>query len=106
MRRLRDDATVAYFEERGLQPARVSHRFDGTVELTWHVDDCDERYVRLTSSAHGEDHVLVARDLRAVDACVLDDRREIFDWVSSRLVLLAAASRGQQRGVEARGEAT
>jgi hypothetical protein len=100
MRRLRDDATVAYFEERGLQPARVSHRFDGTVELTWHVDDCDER------SAHGEDHVLVARDLRAVDACVLDDRREIFDWVSSRLVLLAAASRGQQRGVEARGEAT
>jgi hypothetical protein len=102
MRRLRDDATVAYFEGRGLQPARVVHRFDGTTELAWHVDDCDERYVRVTSSVHGEDHVLVARDLRAVDACVLDDRREIFDWVSSRLVRLAAASRGQQRGVEVR----
>jgi hypothetical protein len=99
MRRLRDDATIAHFEKHGLQPARVAHRHDGTVELTWHVDDCDDRYVRLTSSARGEDHVLVSRDLRVVEACVLDDREEIFAWVYSHLVTLSKSVLDRERGV-------
>lgn len=82
----------SFFRGRGLSPTKLVARHDGTSELTWHVDDCDDRYVRATSSARGGDHVLVCRDLRAVESVVLGDRAEIFDWVSSHLVGLARSS--------------
>jgi hypothetical protein len=87
----RDGETIAYFAERDLPPCRVVHRHDETVELTWRVDDCYERYVRVTSSVRGDEHVLVCRDLRTVAAAVLDARGEIFDWVRTHLQRLREA---------------
>jgi hypothetical protein len=78
---------ITYFADRALHPVRVVRRHDGTVELTWRVDDCDDRFVRVTSSVHGAEYVLVSRDRRHVDACVLQDCREIFDWVSLHLAV-------------------
>jgi hypothetical protein len=89
VRSQRDFDTFTYFADRDLHPVRVVRRHDGTVEFTWRVDDCDDRYVRATSSAHSDDYVLVSRDLRVVDACVLQECWEIFDWVSSHLSSMA-----------------
>jgi hypothetical protein len=98
LRPQRDAATIAYFEERSLAPGRVAHRYDGTVELTWHVDDCDERYVRVMSSTRGSDHVLVSRDRRVVDAVVLAGAGEIFEWVKAHLEVLSKSSLESRRG--------
>jgi hypothetical protein len=92
VRSQRDFDTITYFADRDLHPARVVRRHDGTVEFTWRVDDCDDRYVRATSSAYGDDYVLVSRDRRVVDACVLQECWEIFDWVSSHLAGMVKAS--------------
>jgi hypothetical protein len=98
MKSKRHGEVVACFTARNLSPAKIVHRHDGTVELTWHVDDCDERYVRVTSSVHGDDHVLVSRNLRVVEACVLQGCEEIFDWVSARLVGLFNSRSQRQVG--------
>lgn len=91
VRSQRDIDTITYFADRDLHPARVVRRHDGTVEFTWRVDDCDDRYVRVTSSVHSDDYVLVSRNLRTVDASVFRDRREIFEWVSSHLAGMVKA---------------
>jgi hypothetical protein len=87
-----------YFSSRHLGPNRRCSRYDATLELTWHVDDCDDRYVRLTSSVEGDDCVLVSRDLRVVEACVLQDQEEIFRWVRSHLVSLSKSSLNHRYG--------
>jgi hypothetical protein len=94
----RNKDLVAVFARGNLVPTRELRRYDGTLDLTWHVDDCDERYVRLTTSSHGDDSVLVVRDLRAVDSVVLSDLPEIFEWVRSRLARLSAPSRLPEPG--------
>jgi hypothetical protein len=91
VRSQRDFDTITYFADRDLYPARVVRRHDGTVEFTWRVDDCDDRYVRATSSVHSDDYVLVSRNLQTVDARVLKDRWEIFEWVSSHLAGMVKA---------------
>lgn len=100
----RDGATIAYFTEHDLPPCRVVHRHDRTVELTWVVDDCDDRYVRVTSSVHGDDHVLVCRNSRVVEACVLGTLEEIFSWVSSHLTAMFESILSREHGALARGE--
>ena len=77
---------IQYFWDNDLPPTRHVVRHDGTVELVWHVDDCDERYVRATSTQRSVDYVLVSRNLREVASAVLSDLREIHSWVRSHLV--------------------
>lgn len=78
-----------FFRDRGRGPNRVVRRYDGTLEMTWHVDECDDRYVRLTTSVLSGDCVVVCRDLRDVEADVLGDVGEVFLRVSYYLSHLA-----------------
>jgi hypothetical protein len=105
-RSMRDSATVAYFAERSLGPSREVRRYDGTADLTWHVDDCDDRYVRATSSVYSDDYVLVSRNLRFVECRILGSIGEIFEWVKSHLVRLSKSSLDSQHEVASLAEGT
>jgi hypothetical protein len=106
VRSVRDSATVAYFTERSLGPSREVRRYDGTADLTWHVDDCHDRYVRATSSVYSNDYVLVSRNLRLVECCILGSIGEIFEWVRSHLAGLSRSSLDLQHSVASPGEVT
>ena len=84
---IRKGEILGYFREHGLDPS-ICHRFDGTLELTWRVDDNGDRYVRLTTSVHSSDCAVVYRNFRVVEAVVLNDLKQMFEWVRIRLLLM------------------
>jgi hypothetical protein len=75
-----------YFRKHELEPAKINHRYDRTIELIWHVDDVDDRYVRLTTSANSTDCAIVARNLRAIESVVLGDLKSMLEWTRDHLL--------------------
>lgn len=69
---------VERFERAGQGPTKVVRALDGKVRLAWYVDDDDDRYVELTSSAReGAGYLLVVRDRSLAEAVVLYTSSEV-----------------------------
>ncbi len=83
---IRNSEILGYFREHELEPAQIIHRYDHTLELSWHIDDDPDRYVRLTTSVNSNDCAIVARNHRDVEAVVLDDLKQMKDWVGDHLL--------------------
>jgi len=80
------------FDQKNLRPDKVAHRVNGTLSLSWHVDDNDDRFVGVSSSVNFEDFMLLMRDGRKVEAVVLNDADQIVSWVRQRLIDLKSRS--------------
>ncbi len=87
---IRNSEILGYFREHELEPAQIIHRYDHTLELSWHVDDDPDRYVRLTTSVNNNECAIVSRNHRNFEAVVLDDLKQMFDWVSEHLLRMNA----------------
>ncbi len=92
---IRNSEILGYFREHELEPAQIIHRYDHTLELSWHVDDNLDRYVRLTTSVSSNDCAIVFRNYREVEVVVIDDLKQMFDWVGEHLLRMTASDRGR-----------
>ena len=77
------------FKTARLSPNRVAHLYIGTVMLTWHADDDDDRFVAVTESAKGTSYLGVSRDGGRAEAVVLYLPEQVFAFVVNRLSALA-----------------
>ena len=85
------------FSEVRFSPNKISHLFNGTTTLAWHVDDDDDRYVQVTDSvAKPTSYLVVSRDGKQARACLASSFAELFgivsDWTTT--LHLESKSRG------------
>jgi hypothetical protein len=76
------------------RPALIVNHINGTSSAIWHIDDDDDRWVRVFDSVHTGMVTLVAQDgwLGVVEAIAIDssDKDGIRGWILARLLAMSA----------------
>jgi hypothetical protein len=88
-----DEDLVRRLKEAGAGPARQWRDSYGKQRLLFFVDDCDDRYVEVTSSVCSGDYLLVSRNGLQASAYVFETLGVLVAGVVRQLELLAVGKR-------------
>jgi hypothetical protein len=91
---IRDIDLVQRLKEAGAGPTWQERDRYGKQHLLFFVDDCDDRYVEVTSSVSSGDYLFVSRDGKQASAYVFETVGVLVAGVVRQLELLAAGRRG------------